>query len=56
MAFFLNVTPVSSTPLGAVAVAVSSPEVAEPFANPVDWSLIEPSPDPGPAAIAAYGF
>ena len=56
MALFLNVSPVSSTPLGAVPVAVTSPEVPEPFANPVDWSLIEPSPDPGPAAIAAYGF
>jgi hypothetical protein len=26
-----------------------------PLANPVDWSLVEASENPGPPAIAAYG-
>jgi len=56
MALFVNVSPVSSASLAAAPTAVTSPEVPQPFANPVDWSLIEPSPDPGPAATAAYGF
>ena len=32
-----------------------SAEIAPAFANPVDWSRIEPAEDPGPLAIAAYG-
>ena len=56
MALFFNVPPVSSASLATVPAAVPSRVVPEPFANPVDWSLIEPSPDPGPAATAAYGF
>ena len=56
MALSLNLSPVSSASLAAVPAAVTSSELPEAFANPVDWSLIEPSPDPGPAATAAYGF
>jgi hypothetical protein len=39
--------PISLPPLSADAVPT--------FANPVDWSRIEASPDPGPMAIAVYG-
>jgi len=39
--------PISLPPLSADAMPT--------FANPVDWSRIEASPDPGPMAIAVYG-
>jgi len=50
-------------PWNSVAAAAHPPAVVSngavtatlPIADPVDWSLIEVSPDPGPMAVAAYG-
>jgi len=40
--------PIPMPPLSAAAAVPA-------FANAVDWSKIEASPDPGPMAIAVYG-
>ena len=43
--------PEAQRPLPPVSVDAAVPA----FANAVDWSQIEASPDPGPMAIASYG-
>ncbi len=48
-----NAAPTTQPPIPLPPLSAAAGVPA--FANVVDWSRIEASPDPGPMAIAAYG-
>ncbi len=48
-----NAAPTTQPP--HTAAAAQRRRAVPAFANEVDWSRIEASPDPGPMAIAVYG-